>query len=80
MKRESGDDGTPAFVVTDGGQTVGYFPKANCLPLSEFKEIPAGGNFEVSGKQLPPIGVVQLGGPNVAGSIVIDNLGLYTTQ
>ena len=80
VKKESGDDGTLAFVITDGGQSVGCFLKAKHLPLGVFKQIRLGGNFEIDGKQIPPIAVVQLGGPNVTGSIIIDNLELDTRE
>lgn len=46
VKRESGDEGTVALVITDGHQTVGYFLKANHLPMVKYKQIRVGGNFE----------------------------------
>ncbi len=80
VKREAGDEGTLVFMVTDGGQTICSSLRVNHLPLGEFKEIRLGGNFESGEKELPPIGVVQLGGPDVSGSVVIDELNLYTMQ
>ena len=80
VKRESGDDGTLAFVITDGDQSLGYFLKTGHLPLGEWKQIQLAGNFEVGGKQIPPVAVVQLGGPNTTGSVVIDDLELDTVQ
>ena len=80
VKRESADGGTLAFVITDGDQSLGYFLKTGHLPLGEWKQIQLAGNFEVSGKKIPPVAVVQLGGPGVNGSVVIDNLELCTVQ
>ena len=80
VKRESGEEGTVALVITDGQQSVGYFLKVKHLPQGEFRQIRVGGNFESSDKDLPPIVVVQLGGPGVSGSVVIDEVELATTQ
>jgi hypothetical protein len=76
VKRESGEEGMLALVITDGEQSVGYFLKAHHLPLGEFQQIRVGGNFESTEKDLPPIVVVQLGGPDVSGSVVIDEVEL----
>ncbi|MFH1740559.1 MAG: CotH kinase family protein [bacterium] len=77
VKKECSDaNGTLAFVLTDGEKSVGYFLQTNHLPLAEFKQIHFGGNFEISGKEIPPIAVVQLGGPDVSCSLVIDDLQL----
>ena len=65
-----------ALVITDGHQSVGYFLKVEHLPQGEFKQIRVGGNFQSSEKDLPPIVVVQLGGPDVSGGIVIDEVEL----
>ena len=48
--------------------------------LGEFRQLRAGGNFESSDKDLPPIVVVQLGGPDVSGGIVIDEVELSAGQ
>ncbi len=42
--------------------------------LGELRQIRLGGNFESSEKDLPPIVVVQLGGPDLSGSVVIDEV------
>jgi formylglycine-generating enzyme required for sulfatase activity len=78
VKREYGDSGMLAYVVTDGEQSLGYFLHVEYIPTYEFKRILFGGNFEVPNKQISPIGVVQLGGPDVSASVVIDNLELFT--
>ncbi|RJP35327.1 MAG: hypothetical protein C4527_00650 [Candidatus Omnitrophota bacterium] len=80
VKRENGEDGTIAFMITDGEQSVARFLPMQSFPIGEFKEIHIGGNFEIGGKQTPPIAVVQLGGPNVNGSVIIDNLELFMTE
>ncbi|HPA46234.1 MAG TPA: CotH kinase family protein [bacterium] len=80
VKRESGEEGTFGFVITDGEQSVGYFLNISRLPLNEFKMIQMGGNFEIAGKALSPMAAVQLGGPNVSGSLVIDRLRLFATD
>lgn len=76
MKRESGDEGMVALMITDGEQSVRYFLKVKHLPHGEFQQIRVGGNFESSEKDLAPIVVVQLGGPDVSGGIVIDEVEL----
>ncbi|RJP24106.1 MAG: formylglycine-generating enzyme family protein, partial [Candidatus Omnitrophota bacterium] len=78
VKREYGDSGMLAYVVTDGEQSLGYFLHVEYIPTYEFKRILFGGNFEIPNKQISPIGVVQLGGPDVSASVVIDNLELFT--
>lgn len=80
VKRESGVSGTLAFIITNGEQSAAYFLKAYHLPLGEFVRFRIGGNFELGGKSIPPLSVIQLGGPNVEGSMVIDNLELVTTK
>ena len=80
VKRVRGEDATLAFVITNGEQTAAYFLKSNHLPLGEFKKYRIGGNFEVGGSGIPPFGVIQLGGPGATGSVVIDDLELYTTE
>ena len=48
------------------------------LPTDEFKEITIGGNFQISDKQLPPIAIIQNGGLDAEGSIIVDNLELFS--
>ncbi len=80
IKRASGAAGTIALVLTDGEQSVGYFIHASHLPEEEFYPIRLGGNFTTSGKSVPPICVIQLGGPGVTGKITIDQLDVFTTE
>ncbi|HPO08817.1 MAG TPA: formylglycine-generating enzyme family protein [bacterium] len=76
VKRQQGDQGMLGFVATDADQTLGYFREIRSFPMDVFLNVRMAGNFMVSGKDLPPVAVVQLGGPNVESSIVIDNLHL----
>lgn len=80
VKRENTQQGMIAFVITDGEQSAGYFLQNSHLPLGYFIPIRLGGNFEIGGKSVPPIGVIQFGGPGVNGSIVIDDLEMFTTD
>lgn len=80
VKRSGGNNGTFAFVITNGEQTAAYFLKAHHISESEFQEFRIGGNFEEGGKPIAPLSIVQFGGPEVSGSIIIDDVELTTTQ
>lgn len=77
VKRESGDDGMLGLVITDGDQTAANFLKANHLPLGDYRKIQVGGFFGSTNANMPPIFVIQYGGPSVAGSVVLDNVELF---
>jgi len=80
VKRDQGDQGMLGFVITDGDQTVGYFIDIRALPTDAFKEVRMAGNFMVGEKDLPPVAVVQLGGPGVESSVVIDELAVQASN
>ena len=81
VKRESlTDDGFMMFVITDADQSAGHFIQMAHLPLGEFTPITIGGNFHVSGKQLAPLGVVQLAGPDADASVIVDDYEMYTQE
>ncbi len=80
VKRMTDGGGTITFVITDGEQSLGYFLNPIHLPISEFVPIHLGGNFTIPGKAVPPIGVIQLGGPGINASIIVDEMELYTVD
>lgn len=78
VMRRADDDGTGTLglVMTDGGQNIGYFLNMNHLPIDQFRQFTIGGWFASSSKPFQPISVIQLGGPNSVGDLVIDDLML----
>ncbi len=80
MKRERSEDGMTALVITDGEQTVATFLKVNHLPLGEFRKVFVGGNFASGEKEMLPIVVVQYGGPDVTGSVVLDEIKFWRNE
>ena len=74
VKREYAEEGLIISMLTDNEQSVGCVLNPQNLSYSSYQDIFFGGNFESNDKSLPPIAVFQYGGPNVLGSILIDNL------
>lgn len=74
VKREYAEEGLIISMLTDNEQSVGCVLNPKNLSYSSYQDIFFGGNFDSNDKSLPPISVFQYGGPNVLGSIVIDNL------
>jgi hypothetical protein len=82
VQRMEDDDGlgTLGLYMTDGGQNVGYFFKTAQLPIGEFTPWTIGSLFNSPTKPFAPIIFVQLGGPNVSGDILIDDLFVHQSQ
>lgn len=81
--RRGGEDdgnGFAMLVITDGEQSVGCFIKTSRLGTDSFSQLGVGGNFEVVGKALPPLPVLQIGGPGVTGNVIMDELEMFTTD
>ncbi|RJP33638.1 MAG: VCBS repeat-containing protein [Candidatus Omnitrophota bacterium] len=76
MKRASGEGGMTAVGLIDEDQSVIYFLRDNHIPSDGFRKIKIAGNFESIAPGFPPVLVIQYGGPNVSGSIIIDEAGM----
>ena len=82
VKRQAGDDGTSfaMLVITDGEQSAGCFLRTCRLNAGVFQQLRVAGNFEIGGKETPPLEVIQLGGAGGVGDIVVDDLELSTIE
>ncbi len=77
VKKESGSGGMMAIGLIDEDQSVVYFLSDSYLSTDDYRTLSIGGNFESINPAFLPVLVVQYGGPHVAGSVLIDDAGLW---
>ena len=82
VRRNADDDGQGilAVQITDGQQSVVNFTKTSHFPVNSFTSIKVGGNFDAKNPNLDPIVVYQIGGPDVRGSVTIDDAVLSVSE
>ncbi len=79
-KRSNAVGGMFAFAVVTGEQTLIHYRHTNHLSDEEYQRIVLGGQFQSSTVNPSPITVIQLSGPDITGSILLDNLNLYRKE